>query len=1030
MEVGTGASAHSAPSVLVCRGDRSALGVRGGCWRGMPVAKSVASEVPPFHNCSLTGEDRPPGGRRRNGLAWPPSVRQLVAVSIFFIDGLLFAAVVLPLMEGTERIIFASAFWPCWASLGAFAMAVMKADPVDPAVLSSGTYPELSDDLSLALTCSECQADVAFGSRHCWECDKCVANFDHHCLWLNTCVGSVNYGRFFATILSLLGMLTVLVSAAALLGARSFLEGRWREDALSVCVIGAVALAHFMLWCLTTFLVFFHFLLCYKGITTYEYLTGKKARPARPRTETGGSPISSSLGGDGGAFGSSGFGSGAAHRGVVGAGFVGGHDCESLEAWSYLGSKADPFPRLTLPVRSTASAAVIAAASPGNSSPDAPSHAASAGKLRLQLRSGVATGNAPAASSACSSTAGVASNSKAAAGESAAVVRREGPAAEDSDEAENDCIEWPTDTFGEAPAGSASWRSEQEVQPFLGRASALQESAPPGHSSGVEDNAGENAPHPQEGNCPGDAGEAMNAFQSWHQVEREADNTTGAASREELHDVCQQQHHHQQKPSESTPLNDQDLAGARHDDGELVGEREAHHEGTFELRAHVEPLQLDCTEVPVPQEAEAQESSVEEETQDSATEAVLLSPAGELARVGLEAAGPEADDRTGDAEDGAVCASGTAKQACSGQLPEVGVSSEEVASPDPAVLPAGASAVDAVASADKGDGMVVAESMLPSTEASSEESSAVADASPCNPCKAIDLEDPSVRASKHHDTIQTAELEKILRSFAIRSDEEEAKRLGGDAHLELDQATLGAPAERAPAAELAEPSQLQPHGDDYSAAGEAVLVAASSAACPLEEHTEPLHRQAALTTGTMERSCTNAGAEASVAPGLAAPTQLQLTEPEQASATVEPVAAAAAETAQCSSGSQELSEQAGRRPSNLSPGSRQLQQRRSRSRSAPRRNSKQGPDAVHAMERVSRSPAPAAERGQATDAQQCNAAGSAVTEGPVAAAAAAAVAGRAYPGASGVATAGRHTPPALVPSGRLASAEAAVLLGS
>jgi hypothetical protein len=41
-----------------------------------------------------------------------------------------------------------------------------------------------------------------------------VANFDHHCLYLNTCVGSNNYWSFFATIMSMLLLLLIEISAA------------------------------------------------------------------------------------------------------------------------------------------------------------------------------------------------------------------------------------------------------------------------------------------------------------------------------------------------------------------------------------------------------------------------------------------------------------------------------------------------------------------------------------------------------------------------------------------------------------------------------------------------------------------------------------------------------------------------------------------------------------------------------------------------------------------------------------------------
>eukprot|EP00747_Dinoflagellata_sp_TGD_P094027 gnl/TRDRNA2_/TRDRNA2_165959_c0_seq1.p1 gnl/TRDRNA2_/TRDRNA2_165959_c0~~gnl/TRDRNA2_/TRDRNA2_165959_c0_seq1.p1 ORF type:complete len:208 (+),score=32.44 gnl/TRDRNA2_/TRDRNA2_165959_c0_seq1:23-625(+) len=53
-------------------------------------------------------------------------------------------------------------------------------------------------------------------------------------------------------------------------------------DTATVLVLSLVGIFYVPLWCLEAFLVSFHCLLCYKHITTYEYLTGKKPRPAGP----------------------------------------------------------------------------------------------------------------------------------------------------------------------------------------------------------------------------------------------------------------------------------------------------------------------------------------------------------------------------------------------------------------------------------------------------------------------------------------------------------------------------------------------------------------------------------------------------------------------------------------------------------------------------------------------------------------------------------------------------------------------------
>eukprot|EP00746_Dinoflagellata_sp_MGD_P044274 gnl/MRDRNA2_/MRDRNA2_208068_c0_seq1.p1 gnl/MRDRNA2_/MRDRNA2_208068_c0~~gnl/MRDRNA2_/MRDRNA2_208068_c0_seq1.p1 ORF type:complete len:270 (-),score=37.12 gnl/MRDRNA2_/MRDRNA2_208068_c0_seq1:208-996(-) len=160
----------------------------------------------------------------------------------------------------------------------------MAVDPADPNL----DEPTEEFDLTEALYCDFCDAYVMQGSKHCWTCQKCVSGFDHHCPWLNTCIGARNYCTFATTIISLFAMLLVLVVLSATLVVEHFVDGtvsqRWIEVSGGLAEAGLVAVLLGLLClntpflCLDGCLVAFHAFLCSRGVTTYEYLTGKSKK--------------------------------------------------------------------------------------------------------------------------------------------------------------------------------------------------------------------------------------------------------------------------------------------------------------------------------------------------------------------------------------------------------------------------------------------------------------------------------------------------------------------------------------------------------------------------------------------------------------------------------------------------------------------------------------------------------------------------------------------------------------------------------
>jgi len=132
-----------------------------------------------------------------------------------------------------------------------------------------------------------CTYDHSFvheSSKHCRECDRCTEEFDHHCKWVNNDVGKKNYKSFVMLIVSVLVHLIVFLFFGALVTAH-YAKDRYFEDQDILLynsnrghIIGGLAIMWIFMILSLAFvildanLVFFHFFLIKKGLTTYQYI--------------------------------------------------------------------------------------------------------------------------------------------------------------------------------------------------------------------------------------------------------------------------------------------------------------------------------------------------------------------------------------------------------------------------------------------------------------------------------------------------------------------------------------------------------------------------------------------------------------------------------------------------------------------------------------------------------------------------------------------------------------------------------------
>lgn len=284
----TGAVARTNEGFVFCTGEGCQVGeVVGHVTSGSDVLAAVAAATR-SGRCAMVldcGEGCPNDVpfKRQTGWSAPLDVLQMTSWALVGFEVFVFYGVIQFMWEDAVR----------WALLGLYSIILLVlltaagystcCDPIDPlAPLPPATAAEQFPEADLAY-CSKCEREVVATSRHCLLCCKCVHKFDHHCRWLNNCIGEANYKSFLVCVGSLFA-LNVLHACLLLAGWIHFRSCGELEDALEGSAVASCAGYHAvgalnLLVCaaaglLSGQLVWLHWYLAGKGLTTFDYFNG------------------------------------------------------------------------------------------------------------------------------------------------------------------------------------------------------------------------------------------------------------------------------------------------------------------------------------------------------------------------------------------------------------------------------------------------------------------------------------------------------------------------------------------------------------------------------------------------------------------------------------------------------------------------------------------------------------------------------------------------------------------------------------